>query len=216
MQKSHEAAYAAVLAAARDMVRTGITSGTSGNVSARLDDGRIVITPTSMPYDQMGSSDLVLLTPDGEQVGGSRAPSSEFLLHLACYRAFPGVGSVLHCHPGYATMFACARQPVPAVIDEAVIFVGGEIQVAEYAMSGTAEVGSNAVRVLGEVGSALLASHGLVTVAASPQAALHQAGVVEHCAQVAWGVRALGGHVPLPDTATARLADVYRTSRQAG
>ncbi|HVB42297.1 MAG TPA: class II aldolase/adducin family protein [Streptosporangiaceae bacterium] len=214
MQQSHRAAYEAVLSAARDMVRTGLTSGTAGNVSARLDDGRIVITPTSLPYDQMTSSDLAVLGPDGEQVAGARAPSSERLLHVACYQAFPEVGSVLHCHPGYATIFACARQPVPPVIDEAVLFVGGEVQVAEYAMSGTAEVGDNAVRVLGRVGSALLANHGMVTVAASPRAALHQAGVVEHCARVAWGVRALGGHVPLPEQAIERFSAAYLTSRQ--
>jgi L-fuculose-phosphate aldolase len=213
MEKSYQAVCESVLAAARGMITTSLTAGTSGNVSARLDDGRIVITPTSMPYDKMTVADLVLLSPDGEQLAGSRAPSSERLLHLACYRAFSEVGSVLHSHPGWATMFACAGQPVPPVIDEAVLFVGGEVKVAEYAMSGTAEVGTHAVRVLGEAGSALLANHGLVTVAATPGAALHQAGVVEHCARVAWGVRALGGHVPLPEQTLRQFAAVYRSSR---
>jgi len=213
MEKSHQAVCESVLAAARGMITTGLTAGTSGNVSARLDDGRIVITPTSMPYDQMTIDDLVLLSAEGEQLAGSRAPSSERLLHLACYRAFGEVGSVLHSHPAWATMFACAGQPVPPVIDEAVLFVGGEVKVAEYAMSGTAEVGTHAVRALGEAGSALLANHGLVTVAASPEAALRQAGVVEHCARVAWGVRALGGYVPLPDQTLRQFAAVYRSSR---
>jgi L-fuculose-phosphate aldolase len=214
MLTSHQAAYAAVLAAARRMSETGLTVGTSGNVSARLDDGHIVITASSVPYDEMTTADLVLLTPDGEQVAGSRSPSSEKLLHLACYRAFSEVGSVLHSHPTYATMFACARQPLPPVIDEAVLFVGGEVQVAGYAMSGTAEVGANAVPALEKAGSALLASHGLVTVAASPAEALHQAGIVEHCAQVAWGARFLGGHVPLPGRTARDFADVYRFSRE--
>lgn len=208
------AAYAAVLATAKRMFEIGLTAGTSGNVSARCDDGSIVITPSSVPYDEMVIADLALLTPDGEQLAGARSPSSEMLLHLACYREFSEVGSVLHSHPAYATMFACARQPVPAVIDEALLFIGGEVRVADYAMSGSAEVGSNAVRVLGEVGSALLASHGLVTVAASPAKALHQAGVVEHCAQVAWGARALGGHVPLPDRTASDFAAVYRFARE--
>jgi L-fuculose-phosphate aldolase len=214
MLTSHQAAYAAVLAAARRMSEIGLTVGTSGNVSARLDDGHIVITPTSVPYDEMTIADLVLLTPDGEQVAGSCSPSSEKLLHLACYRAFSEVGSVLHSHPTYATMFACARQPLPPVTDEAVLFVGGEVQVAGYAMSGTADVGANAVSALEKVGSALLASHGLVTVDASPGRALHQAGIVEHSAQVAWGARYLGGHVPLPDRTARDFADVYRFSRE--
>jgi L-fuculose-phosphate aldolase len=210
---SPEAVYAAVLAAARNMLTSGLTSGTSGNVSARLDDGHIVITPSSVPYGQMTPGDLVVLDLDGKQVDGLRAPSSEKLLHLACYRAFEEVGAVLHSHPQHATMFACARRPVPPVIDEAVLFVGGEVPVADYAMSGSAEVGSNAVRVLGDVGSALLASHGLVTVAASPEKALHQAGVVEHCARVALGTQALGGHVPLPERTLRDFGEVYRYLR---
>jgi L-fuculose-phosphate aldolase len=211
--QSQDEIFAAVLAAATGMLETGITAGTSGNVSARLDDGHIVITPSSVPYPQLTPGDLVVLGLDGKQAAGQRPPSSETQLHLACYRAFAEIGAVLHSHPPHATMFACARRPVPAVIDEAVMFIGGAVPVADYAMSGTAQVGANAVRVLRGVGSALLASHGLVTVAATPGQALHQAGVVEHCARVAWGVRALGGYVPLPGGTLTELGEIYRRGR---
>ena len=214
--ESRDAAFDAVLAAARGMLELGLSAGTSGNVSARLDDGHIVITPSAVPYQEMTANDLAVLTMAGEQVAGPRAHSTERLLHLACYGAFDEVGAVLHSHPPHATMFACARRPVPPVIDEAVLFIGGEVPVASYAMSGTAAVGANAVAVLGRVGSALLANHGLVTIAATPAAALHQAGVVEHCARVAWGALAFGGHVPLPPEALTSLADVYRRARSGG
>ncbi len=110
-------------------------------------------------------------------------------------------------------MFAAARQPVPPVIDEAVIFLGGDIPVASYAISGSAQVGENAVAVLGRRASALLASHGLVTVAATPAQALHQAVVSEHCAQVAWGTRALGGHIPLPASTLDTFGQAYQRAR---
>jgi L-fuculose-phosphate aldolase len=208
-QPDDEMACTAVLAAARGMLEAGLTSGTSGNVSARLSDGRVVITPSAVPYQHMTAQDLVVLGPDGAQLDGTRAPSTEKLLHLACYQSFPEVGAVLHSHPPYATMFACARQPVPSLIDEAVVLVGGDVPVAAYALSGSAEIGSSAVAVLGHVGSALLASHGLVTVAAGPIEALRQASVVEHCAHVAWGARSLGGHVPLPSQVMQDLGGVY-------
>jgi L-fuculose-phosphate aldolase len=211
--ESRDAVFAAVLVAARGMLESGLTAGTSGNVSARLDDGHVVITPSSVPYPQMEPADLVVLDLEGRVVAGTRPPSTESQLHLACYRAFSEVGAVLHSHPEHATMFACARRPVPAVIDEAVLFVGGEVPVAEYAVSGSAEVGVNAVRVLSGVGSALLANHGLVTVAATAEKALHQAGVVEHCARVAWGVQALGGYVPLPERTLDELGGAYRRAR---
>jgi len=211
--KSQDEVFAAVLAAAKGMLETGITAGTSGNVSARLDDGHIVITPSSVPYPRMMPGDLAVLDLDGRQVGGPAPPSSETQLHLACYRAFAEIGAVLHSHPPHATMFACARKPVPPVIDEAAAFVGGAVPVADYAVSGSAEVGANAVRILRGVGSALLASHGLVTVAATPEKALHQAGVVEHCARVAWGVQVLGGYVPLPERTLHELGEAYRYLR---
>jgi L-fuculose-phosphate aldolase len=220
-------ARAAVLAAAQGMLEPRITSGTSGNVSARLDGGTIVITPSGLPYRDMDLADLVVITLAGEPVPpgagspgagspgrGGLAPSSEYQLHTACYQAFPEIGAVLHSHPPYASMFAAAREPVPAVIDEAVIFLGGEIPVAPYAISGSAQVGANAVTVLADRASALLASHGLVTVAATPAQALHHAVVSEHCAQVAWGTRALGGHVPLPPATVETFGAAYRRGRR--
>ena len=221
-------ARAAVLAAAQGMLEHRITSGTSGNVSARLDGGTIVITPSGLPYRDMDLADLVVITMAGEPVSagtgsagtgspgrGGLAPSSEYQLHTACYQAFPEIGAVLHSHPPYASMFAAAREPVPAVIDEAVIFLGGEIPVAPYAISGSAQVGANAVTMLADRASALLASHGLVTVAATPARALHHAVVSEHCAQVAWGTQALGGHVPLPPATLETLGAAYQRGRRA-
>ena len=219
-------ARAAVLAAAKGMLGHRLTSGTSGNVSARLDRGTLVITPSGVPYQDMGPGDLVVITMAGEPVSPRAAspgavspgprglvPSSEYQLHTACYQAFPEIGAVLHSHPPYASMFAAAREPVPAVIDEAVIFLGGDIPAAPYAISGSAGVGANAVAMLAARASALLANHGLVTIAATPAQALHQAVVSEHCAQVAWGVRALGGHVPLPAETLETFGAAYRRAR---
>lgn len=212
------AARAAVLAAAQGMLSHGLSSWTSGNVSARLGDGRIVITPSQLPYPELGLADLVVITPDGQLAGPvapGRVPSSESQLHCACYQAFPEIGAVLHSHPPFATMFAAARQPVPAVIDEAVLFLGGDIPVAGYAPSGSARVGQHAVRVLADRASALLASHGLVSVAASPAQALHCAVVSEHCAQVAWGARALGGAAVLPASTVQAFGRAYQRARQS-
>ena len=216
-------ARAAVLAAAKGMLGHRLTSGTSGNVSARLDGGTLVITPSGVPYQDMGPGDLVVITMAGSRSPRARlspvarglVPSSEHQLHTACYQAFPEIGAVLHSHPPYASMFAAAREPVPAVIDEAVIFLGGDIPAAPYAISGSAGVGANAVAMLAARASALLANHGLVTVAATPAQALHQAVVSEHCAQVAWGVRALGGHVPLPAETLETFGEAYRRARRS-
>jgi L-fuculose-phosphate aldolase len=206
----------ALLAAARAMVPSGLAAGTAGNLSVRVSDRHFRITPSSTAYDEIRAADLVTLDLDGTLVAGERTPSSEWALHAACYRSFAEVGSVLHTHPVFATMFACARQPIPAAIDEFALYVGGQVECAAYARSGTAQLGDNAAAVLRNVGTALLASHGMVTIGTDPADALHQAIVVERSAQILWGARALGGAVPVPPADVEVFASAYRDHRGLG
>lgn len=103
----------AVLAAAKDMLRRGLVEGTAGNISARRSDGNVVITPSSVDYAEMLLHDLVLVDAGGAVLHAKdgRSPSTELNLHLACYRAFDDIGSVIHSHPVWATMFAVAHEP---------------------------------------------------------------------------------------------------------
>jgi L-fuculose-phosphate aldolase len=196
-----------VLNAARALLDLGLTAGTAGNVSARLADGSVVVTAAGE------KDDTVLLDLSGTVLSGTRAPSSEAALHLAVYRAYPEVGGVVHAHPVHATMFACARRPIPAAVDEFAIYVGGDVPCAPYAPSGSSALASGAVALLADRGAVLLASHGLVTVGTSPADAVHVALVVERGAQAIWGAAALGGAVPLPAEANAALAGAYRRGR---
>ncbi|WP_156747052.1 L-fuculose-phosphate aldolase [Mycobacterium sp. E2733] len=201
----------AVLDAAKDMLRRGLVEGTAGNISARRSDGNIVITPSSVDYRDMQLDDLVLVDPDGAvlHAADGRSPSSEMQLHLACYRAFDDIGSVIHSHPVWATMFAIAHQPIPACIDEFAVYCGGDVQCTDYAASGTPDVGANAVRALDGRGAALIANHGLVAVGPRPDKVLHITALVERTAQIVWGARALGGPVPIPEDVNRNFASVY-------
>lgn len=201
----------AVLDAAKDMLRRGLVEGTAGNISARRSDGNIVITPSSVDYRDMQLDDLVLVDPDGAvlHAADGRSPSSEMQLHLACYRAFDDVGSVIHSHPVWATMFAVAHQPIPACIDEFAVYCGGDVRCTEYAASGTPDVGANAVKALDGRGAALIANHGLVAVGPRPDKVLHITALVERTAQIVWGARALGGAVPIPEDVNRTFAGVY-------
>ncbi|HET6736693.1 L-fuculose-phosphate aldolase [Mycobacterium sp.] len=206
----------AVLAAAKDMLRRGLVEGTAGNISARREDGNLVITPASVDYEDMSLDDLVLVDPDGTVLAAKdgRAPSTEMALHLACYRAFDDIGSVIHSHPVWATMFAVAHQPIPACIDEFTVYCGGDIRCADYAASGTPDVGNNAVKALDGRAAALIANHGLVAVAPRPDRAMYITALVERTAQIAWGARALGGPIPVPDEVNQNFAAVYGYLRQ--
>jgi L-fuculose-phosphate aldolase len=200
-----------VLAAAKDMLRRGLVEGTAGNISARREDGNVVVTPSSVDYADMALDDLVLVDSDGAVLESKdgRFPSSEVKLHLACYQAFDDIGSVIHSHPVWATMFAVARQSIPACIDEFAVYCGGDIRCADYAASGTPDVGNNAVKALEGRAAALIANHGLVAIAPNPDRALHVTALVERTAQIAWGARALGGPVSIPDEISQGFAGIY-------
>lgn len=206
-----EDAEVAVLAAAKELLRRGLVEGTAGNLSARRADGSIVITPSSVDYAEMALADLVVLAPDGEvlEAAEGRSPSSEQALHLGCYAAYADVGAVIHSHPVHATMFAVARLPIPACIDEFAIYVGGDVRVATYAPSGTDEIGRCAVEALEGRGAALLANHGMVAVGASPTKALHVTALVERSAQIVWGAQQLGAIHPLPADVNEGFAAIY-------
>ena len=202
-----------VLATAKTLLRKGLVEGTAGNISARMPDGSVCITPSSVDYEAMTLDDLCVIDLAGEVVEGERGPSSEKLLHLACYRAFDDVQSVIHSHPVYATMFAVAHQPIPACIDEFSIYVGGEVPVTEYGQSGTHDVGNNAVACLAERGAALLANHGMVAVGPSPARALHITALVERSAQIVWGAMVLGQVHELPAKVNQDFANIYKIMR---
>ncbi len=206
-----EDAENAVLAAAKDMLRRGLVEGTAGNISARRSDGTIVITPSSVDYGDMALEDLVVVDAEGAVLRATegRSPSTEAKLHLACYQAFDDIGSVIHSHPVWATMFAIAHKPIPACIDEFAVYCGGDVRCAEYAASGTPDVGLNAVEALDGRAAALIANHGLVAVGPRPDKALHVTALVERTAQIVWGAKALGGPVPIPEDVNRNFAAVY-------
>jgi L-fuculose-phosphate aldolase len=201
----------AVLAAAKEMLRRGLTEGTAGNISARQEDGTIIVTPTSVDYDQMEVDDLVVLDTEDNVLKAKegRKPTSEKYLHLACLNAYDDIGSVVHSHPVHATMFAVAHIPIPACIDEFTVFCGGEVRVSEYAKSGTAALADNMVIALKDRAAALIANHGMVAVSARPDAALKITALVERNAQIIVGARMLGALHELPEDVNREFAGIY-------
>jgi L-fuculose-phosphate aldolase len=204
----------AVLDAAKRMLAEGLVEGTSGNISGRLDSGLVCCTPSSVPYDTMGLDDLVVVDLDGNVVEGHRSPTTEKDLHLSALRQYPELGAVIHTHAVYATMFALAHEPIPAVIEEVVVYVGGDVPCCDYRGTGSRELGEEVAAHLADRGAALLANHGLVTCGPSPERALHNAALVERTAKIVWGARAMGATIhPLPERVNRDMAGVYRYLR---
>ena len=202
-----------VIATAQELLRAGLVEGTAGNLSARLPDGNVVMTPSSHPYEAMTVADLAVIDLEGNVVSGERAPTSEKALHLACLRTHADVNGVIHSHAKYATMFAITHQPIPCVIEEFDIYVGGEVPVADYELTGSDELGDECARHLGDRGAVLMANHGLLTVGKDLAQAHKVASLVERTAEIVWGARALGEIVPLPEATRQKFAPIYKFMR---
>lgn len=200
---------AEVVRFAQEMDRRDLTIGTSGNVSRRVDDGAL-ITPSSIPYPDIQPEDLVLMDLDGNVLDGDKPASVEHKVHLYCYRARADIGGIIHAHPTVASAFAAARVPLPAFLDEFGVYVGDEVRVADYAISGTTDIAENVVRAMGETANAVfLASHGMVCVGRDLTSAMHVARQVERGAQIYIYSRMLGGPEPLPADARDLFAQVF-------
>jgi L-fuculose-phosphate aldolase len=199
-----------VIDTARALLREGLVEGTAGNLSARLPDGRVVMTPSSLDYEVMEVADLVVMDLEGQVLEGDRAPTSEKALHLACLKRHADIGAVIHSHALFASMFAVTHQPIPCVIEEFDIYVGGDVPVAEYELTGSDDLGDEVARWVGDRGAVLMANHGLLTVGKDVRNAHKVAALVERTAQIVWGARQLGDLVPLPDETRQRFAPIYK------
>lgn len=200
---------AQVVAAAQAMDAAGLVVGTAGNVSGRDGDGMIWLTPSALPYDQVSVDNLAAVDLEGNLLEGTSRPSTEKAMHLACYRAFPEVGGVVHCHPIHASMFAVAHKSIPAVIEEVIVYLGGDVPVSDYRPTGTDELGEEVVRHLADRSAVLMANHGMLCIGESPDHALHAALVAEHTARIVWGASRLGDPVDLPEKARTDFEGVY-------
>lgn len=194
-----------VVAAGQQMLQRGFTEGTSGNVSMRVEDGAL-ITPSSVPYMEITPEDIVLMDLEGNVLEGERVASVEHKVHLECYKRRANVGAVIHSHPIVGSIFAAARHPLPAFLDEFGVYIGEEVRVAEWGLSGTQEIADQVADALGEHNAAFIASHGMVAVGRDLDGALLTTARVERAGLIFLGTKLLGGPAEIPEHAR----DLYR------
>jgi len=178
----------------------GLATGTSGNLSVRVDGG-MLITPSGIAYDTLRPEDIVPVRftgPGTADWNHPLDPSSEWLMHQAVYQARPEAGAVVHGHPTYATVLAIQGLEIPALHYMIAAAGGAPIRCAPYFTYGTAELSAAAVAALEDRKACLLAHHGLLAFERDLAKAMWLAGEVETLAQQTVMCRALGGPRVLP------------------
>jgi len=187
-----------VLEYAQKAYRQALVAGTSGNLSARSDEGYIVITPSGRDYLTMVPEDIMVIDLEGNIIEGAHQPSSEWPLHAEIYKSMPEVKSVVHTHSPYATAFAVLNEPIPLVLVEMVYFLKGEIPVAPVAMQGTPDVGLGVVKTLQGQTACLMQNHGAITIGESLPQAFIRTEYLEDAAKIYHMARAVGTPTVMP------------------
>ncbi|HWR10425.1 MAG TPA: class II aldolase/adducin family protein [Rectinemataceae bacterium] len=179
-----------------ELIDSGLVDGTWGNVSARISDRLMAITPSGRDYRKLGADDIVVVDIfTGEARGGK--PSTETPLHSAIYRERPEIGAVVHTHSGAASTVAAARREVPPLLDDFAQIIGPSLRVADYAIPGGGKIAKGAVRGLRGRMAVLLANHGAIAIGRDMEEALLCARMTEKGCRVFIESQFLGGAVPL-------------------
>lgn len=144
------------------MYNKGFVAANDGNISVKISDDTIIVTPTGVSKGGMSMKSLVKMKLDGT-VTGKNKPSSEVKMHIRVYQLNPTVKSVVHAHPPASTAFAIARIPMDRPIMSESILTLGVVPVAEYALPGTKEVPDSIEPFVKTHNAVMLANHGLLT-----------------------------------------------------
>lgn len=191
----------------RWLSRLGFTPGTSGNLSVRLDENRLLITPTGMSKYLLKSSDMVIVDLHGRLLSGTRKVTSEAGMHLTIYHLRPDVEAVIHCHPPVATAFACSGRALDEILCQEAVMTLGIVPLAMYATTGTDEVAASLVPFIPEHEAILMANHGAVSYGKTLLEAFQRMETVEHLAQVGLVAHQLGTAMPL---CAARVQELHQ------
>ena len=192
------------------LAHSGMTIGTYGNISCRVDKSCIAITPSGRNYEQLTPEDIVVTDLDGNTLAGTLHPSSELALHLEIYKCFPKAMAIVHTHSVYASALAVAHKDIPPVIEDLTQIVGGSVRCTDYAIAGTKELGLKAVKAMeGGRSAVLLANHGAVCWGRDLKEALITATILEKAAQIYCVADSLGSVFPLDNKTVETLRDFY-------
>jgi L-fuculose-phosphate aldolase len=181
----------------RQLHECGYVAAMDGNLSVRLDENRILCTPTAICKGRMRPSDLVIVDMQGQRVRGQRDVSSELGMHLLIYKLRPDVRGIVHAHPPTATGFAAAGMELSQPLVCEVVIGLGSIPLAKYGTPGTEELGEALAPLIPEYDAILMSNHGVVAYGDTLEHAYMKMETVEHFARVALVTHLLGRQQPL-------------------
>ena len=192
----------------RRVYQRGYVAANDGNISVRMQDDRILCTPTGVSKGFITEDMLAICDLDGQQVAGTMRISSEIRMHLEIYKLRPDIYSVVHAHPPTATGFAVAGiELTQCVLPEVIVSLGG-VPLADYGTPGGPDIVEPMKPLLKDYDAILMANHGAVTLGTDVMDAHFKMETVEHFAKIALVAHQLGQVKTLSDGHVNELIDL--------
>lgn len=204
---------ASLVSGARAMDASGMNTGTTGNISLRIESGGMLITPTGIPSPMLRPEQMVTMRFDGSWEGALR-PSSEWEMHAEIYKAFPEAGAVVHAHPDHCVALSCLREPMPLFHYMVAGFGGDDVRCSDYALFASSDLAKAAVVALQDRTACLLANHGMIAFGKDLDTALARTVKLETLARQYLIARAAGTPVLIENSEIPAIRGRYKTYGQ--
>jgi L-fuculose-phosphate aldolase len=205
MAKTEQQYRQDILDVGKLIYQKGWVAANDGNISVRLEDGRILCTCTGVSKGMMTPADVIVCDLEGNKIDGARERTTEIAMHLTIYQMRPDVSAVVHAHPPVATGFAVAGRPLNLALLPEVVVSLGCVPLAEYGLPGTPALTAGMLPYIPKYDAILLGNHGSVCYGEDVYKAFFKMETVEHFARVTLVAELLGGPKVLPKHEVGKL-----------
>jgi L-fuculose-phosphate aldolase len=207
MSKSERELREDIVQIGRLVYQKGWVAANDGNISIRLDQDRLLCTPTGVSKGMMHVDDLITCDMQGNKLTGKKERTSEIMMHLTVYQMRPDVRSVVHAHPPVSTGWATAGRPLNQALLPEVIIGLGCVPLAGYGLPGTPALTDPMLPYIPKYDAIMMANHGAVCYSDDVWKAFFKMETVEHYARIALVAELLGGATVLPRVEVDKLLD---------
>ncbi len=201
-----------ILEISKKLITAGVIHNGHGNVSIyNRESGLAAITPSAVPYEDRELEDICVVDLDGNIVEGKWKPTWECSMHLIYYKKRPDINAVVHTHAPKATVFGIiGTEPMPMVLNESSMGIGGAVPIAPYARPGSEELAVVTCEAVGDGFAAIMAHHGLITVGPTIDLAFIATAAVESTAKTIILARSMGmDPIVMPDDEVKTLKEMF-------
>jgi len=200
-----------VIKAALKLDRYGLIALSGGNVSMRLQNGEILVTPSGMVYEDMAPQDVLVADLEGNILDGTRAASVDTQALLYIYKHLPAVNAIIHTHQPYATAVGLVADELPCCVTTLPNATKGAVKVCPFASAASIDMGVQTVENIGDQLAVILRNHGVIALGDSLSQALYACVYLEEAAKTYVFARAMSGEVAaLTPAQVEQAVDVFK------